>query len=210
MLMNGLPGWTRSALVEAFDRRPDEDVERPDPDAPGVNLRVMRWRCDDGEGVVSAVKTPYKDEYTVKTTCRHAQHVEIARLPYVRVEEVSLVDGRGAPIDLVPNDLKGARLRFRLNSPVRSFARIEVDPDSNAPGALPRPRIKVECGRFGPGPHVFDADLDPDAELDEPLRHNVNISIHVLDPNTALRNAGAKGIRLWQGSYGVQPARVNA
>jgi hypothetical protein len=209
MARNERPGWERRALVTALGRRPDEDVKQPDPNAPGINLHVMRWRCDDGAGLVSAVKAPYDDGYTVETSCRHPQHVEIARLPYVRIEHASLIDGKGAPTDLVPGNLKGGRLRFRLNSPVRGFARIEVDADMNAPGMIARRRIEVECGTFGPGPHVFDADLDPEGELDGPVRQEVTISIHVLDPKTAMRDPGADGIRLWRGTYGVQRANVN-
>jgi hypothetical protein len=87
---------------------------------------------------------------------------------------------------------------------------MEVEPDLSTSGMMPRARIEVACGTFGPGPHVFDADLDPEGELDGPVRREVTLSIHVLDPETALRDWGANGIRLWRDTYGVELATANA
>jgi hypothetical protein len=40
-------------------------------------------------------------------------------------------------------------------------------------------------------------------ELDDQLRGEVELSIHVLDPKTAIRERTADGIRLWSKDYYV-------
>lgn len=206
MAINCGLGWQRKALVEALGR-PDEDELQPDSSSPGIKLHILRWRCDDG-GLVSAVKAMHQSSYEIEAACNHRAHHDLARLPEIRVADVALVDAAGNALEHAPCDLEGVRLRFKLNSPVRAYARVEVDPDQGAPGMLPRRRIEVDGETFGPGTGVFDLRLTAVDELDEPLRYDLEVSIHVVDPKTAVRDRNTDGVCLWNRDYRVQPVRA--
>jgi hypothetical protein len=200
MLANCGLGWQQKALVEALGT-PDEDALQPDSAMPGIRLRVLRWRCGEG-GMVSAVKAPHEPGYRLEASCRHRAHHDLLRLPEIRVSDAAVLDADGEPLDHVPADLDGVRLRFRLESPVKAYARVDVNPDMESPGPLTR-SIKVDGDTFGPGAVTFDLPLTEADPLDEPLRREVTLSIHVLDPKTAAKDRNTDGVCIWRGDYTV-------
>jgi hypothetical protein len=198
MAINCGAGWQREALDEALGR-PDEDEHQPDSTRPGVRLHIIRWRC--GDGYVSAMKAVHEGGYTLEVACQHRQHQDLAQLPNVRVQAVELLGPDGKALPRVPADLQGVRAKFTLTSPVRAYARLEVFPDPST--GWPKKLIEVDGGVFGPGTTKFELPLTEAEQLDDPLRQKMELSIHVLDPQTAARDRNADGICLWSADYFV-------
>ncbi len=198
MATNCGAGWQREALEEALGR-PDQDEHQPDSAMPGVRLHILRWQC--GDKYVSAVKAVHEGGYTLEVGCQHRHHHDLAQLPKIRVESVEVVGADGNALTRVPNDLQGVRAKFTLTSTVRAYARLEVFPDPNT--GWPKRIIEVDGGVFGPGTTEFELPLTEAEQLDDLLRQKMELSIHVLSPQTAIRDRNADGICLWSGDYFV-------